>query len=118
MPFKVISENRCPVCGKKRIKRPDVGGDYFETTAGFVCQEYCEGDCSRNGMLYPLIHGRDPFFISNRGKKSFAAKIAGFYKLSFKETKEIATSIETNNKNEFIKIFNDKIQHPVEIIKI
>jgi len=118
MPNIVLSNNRCPVCGQKRIRRPDVGGDYFETIEGFVCQEYCNNNCSRNGMLYPLIQGRDLSFISNRGKKSVAAKIAGIYKLSFKETKDIARSIDTNNKKDFIKIFQDKIQHPVEVIKI
>jgi hypothetical protein len=118
MPNIVLSENRCPVCGRRRIRRPDVGGDYIETVEGFVCQEYCNNDCSRNGMLYPLIKGRDPIFISNRGKKSFAAKIAGYYKLSFKDTKNLVKSIDTNNKNDFIKLFQSKIQHPVEVIKI
>lgn len=116
--FIVLSENRCPRCGKKRIKDIACGGDYHETIAGYLCQEYCNGDCPMNGILKPDIEGIDPSFISNRGKRAIAVRIAQKKNLGISETKQIANDINTNNKDDFIIEFAKKIQYPLfEILK-
>lgn len=109
----VLSNNRCLVCGKKRIKNPDCLGDYHDTVTGYRLQEYCNGDCELNGVLYPLLRGRDPNIISNRSKKSFAVTVAVVYRRGFMETKKIALSCDTNITKKFLIMFAEKTRLPL-----
>jgi len=109
----VLSEIRCPTCGKRLIKNPDCGGDYHQTVAGYRLQEYCNGNCKQNGVLRPLLEGYDPEYISNRRKEGFAVRIAHAKRLGIIESKKIARSCDTNNINEFLMVFAKKIQLPL-----
>ena len=109
----VLSEIRCPSCGKRLVKTPECGGDYYKTISGYRLQEYCNGDCEQNGILRPPLEGRDPDFISNRGKTSVAIRIAVANRLGIIESKQIAKSCITNNTSEFISIFSKRIRLPL-----
>jgi len=109
----VLSKIKCRNCGKPLIKNPDCGGDYCVTVNGYVLQQYCNGNCERNGIMYPLLDGRDPDFISNREKTNVAISIAMAHNFGFKETKKIARSCDTNNTHDFIVSFAKQIQLPL-----
>ena len=108
----ILSGNRCTSCGEKLIKNPDCGGDYYNTILGYRLQEYCNNNCERNGILEPPLDGKNPNFISNRKKKYFATQIAKKKHLGIIETKKIAKTCNTNNKDNFLKIFSKKIKLP------
>lgn len=112
----VLSEKKCPICGRQRIKNPDCGGDYYTTVAGYRLQEYCNGDCIRNGVLIPQLAGDDPDHISGRGKQRFAVRVAIAKKLGIIRSKKIARSCESNNPGEFLNMFAEKIQLPLSEI--
>ena len=102
----IKSNNKCTVCGKPLVRNPFCSGDYYNTVNGYVLQEYCNGDCSRNGFLKPLISGRDPDFISNNMKKTVASRIAYVHRLGMNETKKKALGIDTNNVNVWVREFS------------
>jgi len=102
----IKSPNCCTVCGKHLVRDPFCSGDYYNTINGYVLQEYCNGDCKRNGYLKPLISGRDPDFISKNMKKTVASRIAFVFRLGMIETKQEALSIETNNIHDWVREFS------------
>ena len=112
----VLSESKCPICGKPRVKNPDCGGDYYSTVAGYRLQEYCNGDCIRNGVLIPQLAGEDPDHISGHGKERFAVRVAYAKKLGVIHTKKIARSCESNIPGEFLNMFAEKTRFSVSEI--
>ena len=108
----VLSQTKCPSCGNRLIRTPDVGGDYYETVIGFTLQQYCNNNCNMNGVMRPELDGRDPNFISNRGKLAFAVRVAHVFRLGITETKNVARSLNTNNLDDFIHSFCKKICIP------
>jgi len=101
----VISRNHCTNCGKPMVRDPLCSGDYYNTIQGYVLQEYCNGDCVRNGHMKPLVEGRDPDFIGNNMKKNVATRVAYSRRLGMVETKRKAIGVETNNLHEWIRGF-------------
>ena len=109
----VLSEIRCPSCGKRLIKTPEVGGDYHETISGYRLQEYCNGHCEQNGIMRPPLEGMDPDFISNRGIDVVAVQIAVAYDQGIIEYKKIAKSCGTNSIKKLISLFSRKTGIPM-----
>lgn len=101
----IICEDKCPDCNVHLVKTPLCSGDYYPVESGIVLMRHCP-IC---GIMKPEVEGRDPNYISNNKKKFFGIITATKFCLGYKEIKENALSIDTNNKQEFIKLFSQNI---------
>ena len=71
--------------------------------------------CPKCGIGKPEIKGRDPDYISKNKKKAFGVKIATIFHLGYKETQDDAVSIDTNNIQEFIKLFSQDVSQKIGV---
>ena len=71
--------------------------------------------CPNCGIMKPEVQGRDPEYIGKNKKKIFGIVVATEFGLGYKETKNDALSIDTNNNHEFIKLFSQNIAQKIGI---
>jgi len=114
----IICEDKCPICNAHFVKTPLCNGDYYPVESGMTLMRFCP--ICGNGK--PEVEGRDPDYISRNKKKAFGVIVGEAFCLGYKETKEDALSIDTNNKQDFIKLFSQRISEktgvpPIEILK-
>lgn len=107
----VICDDKCPECNTNYIKDLCCNGDYYPTASGYVRMRFCP-NC---GVMKPLITGRDPNYIGKNKKKVFGVIAATKFHLGYQETEKDALSIDTNNKQEFIKLFSQNIAQKLGI---
>ena len=107
----IVCDDKCPRCNTNYVKDLCCNGDYYLTVSGYVRMRFCP-NC---GIMRPELAGRDPDYIGKNKKKVFGVMVATEFHLGYKETKEDALSIDTNNKQEFIKLFSQNIAQKIDV---